>query len=222
MALSRFNTSEYLLRYPSGLFIFRVKVPRDCRPVIPQAELRYSLKTRCFYKARKHLATVLPFVQRLFDDVRHASLATSVVIPGPSIRLSSQGVIQRALLDDSAARISVLPWETPSTTQNDQGPHLANQAKENTATAADEYTGQLQPREGNEENPGNSLETERPRHTTKDQGNPGNSASPVELVETRRQSLSSPVYIISRRSTVTSQSETKSSPTRLSKKAVHR
>lgn len=59
MALSRFHAPEYLLRYPSGLFVFRVKVPRDCRPAIPLAELRYSLKTRCVYTARKHLADVV-------------------------------------------------------------------------------------------------------------------------------------------------------------------
>jgi hypothetical protein len=42
MAFSRFYTPEYLIRYPSGLFIFRIKVPLDCHSSTPQKELRYS------------------------------------------------------------------------------------------------------------------------------------------------------------------------------------
>ena len=59
MALNRFNTPEYFLCYPSGLFIFPVKVPGDCRPSISQAEARYSLKTRVVDTAEKQLAIAI-------------------------------------------------------------------------------------------------------------------------------------------------------------------
>lgn len=63
MALSRFKTPEYLLHYPSGIFVFRAQVPRDRRPVIPLAELRYSLKTRCAYTIVLKLRFAISFLE---------------------------------------------------------------------------------------------------------------------------------------------------------------
>lgn len=86
MGFSHFRTPEYLYRTPSGLFIFRIKVPRDCRPVIRRKELQYSLKTRCIYTARKLVAGVLLLVQDLFNSAlrglyteRTQALATQTI-----------------------------------------------------------------------------------------------------------------------------------------------
>lgn len=70
MGFSRFRVPEYLYQTTSGLIIFRIKVPRDCRPIVRQRELQYSLKTRCIYSARKHLASILPFIQGLYEDIK--------------------------------------------------------------------------------------------------------------------------------------------------------
>ena len=64
------NLPEYIYQTSTGLLIFRMKVPRDCRPQIKKNELQYSLHTRCLYSARKHIATILPFLRGVFDGIR--------------------------------------------------------------------------------------------------------------------------------------------------------
>lgn len=61
---------EYIYQTTTGLLIFRMKVPRDCRPQVGKKELHYSLRTHCIYSARKHIASLLPLLQDLFDGMR--------------------------------------------------------------------------------------------------------------------------------------------------------
>jgi hypothetical protein len=70
MGLSYFKRPEYLYQTSKNLFIFRMKVPADCHPLICKNEVRFSLKTRCLYSAQKHIASILPFLQGTFDGIR--------------------------------------------------------------------------------------------------------------------------------------------------------
>ena len=67
MGFSFLKYPEYLYQTNTGLFIFRMRVPLDCRLTIRQRELQYSLKTHCIYSARKHIASVLPFTKKLIE-----------------------------------------------------------------------------------------------------------------------------------------------------------
>lgn len=70
MGFSTFKTPEYLYQTSTGLFIFRRSIPIDCRSAFSKTELRYSLKTRCIRTARKHLATILSFIDDVFTAIR--------------------------------------------------------------------------------------------------------------------------------------------------------
>ena len=70
MGFVRLRVPEYLYQTTTGLFIFRMKVPHDCFSTIRHRELQYSLKTRCIYSARKHLASILPFIQGLYGGIK--------------------------------------------------------------------------------------------------------------------------------------------------------
>jgi hypothetical protein len=74
MGFSRFRCPEYLLQINTGLLVFRIKVPLECRPLLQQNEIQYSLKTRCVYTARKHIASILPFLKDLFEGIRKGLL----------------------------------------------------------------------------------------------------------------------------------------------------
>jgi hypothetical protein len=74
MGFSIFRPPEYLYQTPTGLFtglfIFRMKVPPYCKPLLNKNELRYSLKTRCVYSARKHIASILPVILGFFEGIK--------------------------------------------------------------------------------------------------------------------------------------------------------
>ena len=66
----KYRFPEYIYQTHTGLLIFRIKVPRDCRPHLNKKELQYSLRTRCVYSARKHIASILPFLHGIFEGIR--------------------------------------------------------------------------------------------------------------------------------------------------------
>lgn len=70
MGFSRFKCPEYLCQTNTGLLVFRIAVPLDCRPTLQKNEIHYSLKTRCIYSARKCIASILPFLKDLFAGIR--------------------------------------------------------------------------------------------------------------------------------------------------------
>ena len=74
MGFFRFRCPEYLIQTNTGLLVFRMKVPLDCRPKLEKKEIQYSLKTRCIYTARKHIASILPFLKDLFEGFRQGLL----------------------------------------------------------------------------------------------------------------------------------------------------
>lgn len=76
MGFFRFRCPEYLIQTNTGLFVFRMKVPLDCRPKLEKKEIQYSLKTRCIYTARKHIASILPFLKDLFEGIRQGIFST--------------------------------------------------------------------------------------------------------------------------------------------------
>jgi integrase len=67
---NRHRYPEYIYQTDTGLLIFRMKVPRDCRSYLCKKELQYSLRTRCIYSARKHIASILPLLQGVFEGIR--------------------------------------------------------------------------------------------------------------------------------------------------------
>ena len=71
--LKRQRLPEYLYQTTTGLLIFRMKVPRDIRQCIKKLELQYSLRTRCVYSARKHIANILPFLNEFFEEARQGA-----------------------------------------------------------------------------------------------------------------------------------------------------
>jgi integrase len=77
MGFSALYTPEYLQQTPTGLFIFRLKVPLDCLPFLSIKELRYSLKTHCIYSARKHIAAILPFLRGVFEGIRQGRFTST-------------------------------------------------------------------------------------------------------------------------------------------------
>lgn len=70
MGFSLSRPPEYLGQNETNLFIFRMKVPLDCQSFLNKKEVKYSLKTRCIYSARKHIASILPFLQAVFEGIR--------------------------------------------------------------------------------------------------------------------------------------------------------
>jgi hypothetical protein len=50
-----------------------MKVPRDCRSQVNRKELQYSLRTRCVYSARKHIASIFPLLQGVFVGIRQGA-----------------------------------------------------------------------------------------------------------------------------------------------------
>lgn len=70
MGFSRFRCPEYLCQTNTGVFVFRIRVPQDCSSLINKHEIRYSLRTRCIYSARKYIASILPFLKDLFKGLR--------------------------------------------------------------------------------------------------------------------------------------------------------
>ncbi len=64
------TTPEYLYQTSTGLFIFRMRVPQDCRSAVGKTELRYSLKTRCIRTAREQLARILRPLNNLFKEIQ--------------------------------------------------------------------------------------------------------------------------------------------------------
>ena len=70
MGFSHFRVPEYLHQTNTGLLVFRMSVPLDCRPTIQKNEIQYSLKTRCIYSARKRIASILPFLREVFEGIR--------------------------------------------------------------------------------------------------------------------------------------------------------
>lgn len=66
----RSHLPEYVFQSKTGLFIFRMKVPHDCQGIIYKKELKYSLRTHCIYSARKHIASLLPLLQGVFEGIR--------------------------------------------------------------------------------------------------------------------------------------------------------
>jgi hypothetical protein len=70
MGFSVLYTPEYLQRTTTGLFLFRLRVPKDCQPDIGKKELKYSLKTRSLREARKITSSILSFLPGVFDNIR--------------------------------------------------------------------------------------------------------------------------------------------------------
>ncbi|MFT5727900.1 MAG: integrase [Desulforhopalus sp.] len=70
MGFSTFRPPEYLYQTKTGLFIFRMSVPLDCRSTFCKTEFRYSLKTRCIRTARKYLSSILSDLKDLIQDIR--------------------------------------------------------------------------------------------------------------------------------------------------------
>lgn len=70
MSFSSFRPPEYLYQTKTGLFIFRMSVPLDYRPVLHKTELRYSLKTRCIRTVRQYLAAILSGINEFFNKIR--------------------------------------------------------------------------------------------------------------------------------------------------------
>lgn len=71
MGFSAFRHPEYLYQTTTGLFVFRIRIPQDCRPTLNnRRELQYSLKTRCIRTARQLLAPVLQFINGVFQGIQ--------------------------------------------------------------------------------------------------------------------------------------------------------
>jgi len=70
MGFSNFYTPEYLQQTSTGLFLFRLRVPKDCLSVIGKAELKYSLKTRSLREARNCTSAILSFLKDIFNEIR--------------------------------------------------------------------------------------------------------------------------------------------------------
>lgn len=76
---------SYTYRTHTGLFIFRLRVPSDCRPSLSNlTELRYSLKTHCPNTARSLVASIVAYINdRIFRAARaHVSISTSSIKDG--------------------------------------------------------------------------------------------------------------------------------------------
>lgn len=75
MGFSRFRCPEYLCQTNTGVFVFRIRVPHDYSYLINKHEIRYSLRTRCTYSARKCIASILPFLKDLFEGIRRGNFS---------------------------------------------------------------------------------------------------------------------------------------------------
>ena len=62
--------ANYLVQYPTGLYVFRLKVPADLRPVIGKTEIRKSLKTHDKLKAQIRAIRLMAVCKNLFNQIR--------------------------------------------------------------------------------------------------------------------------------------------------------
>lgn len=111
MGFSVLYTPEYLQQTSTGLFLFRLRVPKDCQRDIGKKELKYSLKTRSLREARKFTSSILSFLADAFNDIRLG------VIEGDrtaKINHSITEAIRRARLNDSRPYVVYAP-ESPGT-----------------------------------------------------------------------------------------------------------
>lgn len=75
----RLHLPEYITQTNTGLFVFRMKVPSDCRHVLHRSVFKFSLRTRCIYTARKHVASLLQYLDSFFVEVRAGAFVDAPV-----------------------------------------------------------------------------------------------------------------------------------------------
>ncbi len=76
MGFSCFYAPEYLQQTPTGLFLFRIRVPKECRTFLKKNELKYSLKTRSLREARRIVSSILKFLKSLFGSIQLGQITT--------------------------------------------------------------------------------------------------------------------------------------------------
>jgi len=121
---------EYIFQGDTGLFIFRMKVPLDCQSVLNKRELKYSLRTRCLYSARKNLAFILPFLQGVFDGIRQGT-------PSGDIHLIIKNGIRDAIVG--------LPFQFTTVLQTQVTPSHKQEAEPDQHSAVPVLNQQQQP-----------------------------------------------------------------------------
>ena len=62
--------ANYLVQYPTGLYVFRLKVTADLRPVICKTEIRKFLKTNDKLKAQIRAIRFMTVCKSLFNQLR--------------------------------------------------------------------------------------------------------------------------------------------------------
>jgi integrase len=139
MGFSCFRTPEYLYHTNTGLLVFRIAVPLDCRPTIQKTEIHYSLKTRCIYSARKSIASILPFLREVFEGIRQGMYSVlSQVDLGRIIRDGIRESIREPLVNHRITIVvnSVEPVEPENRVSQSFPPRSEHQKAANTAPAA--------------------------------------------------------------------------------------
>lgn len=89
----RLHLPEYITQTDTGLFIFRMKVPSDCRHVLHRSVLKFSLRTRCIYTARKHVASLLQYLDSFFVEVRAGAFVDAPVDVWETLKSDAQQIV---------------------------------------------------------------------------------------------------------------------------------
>lgn len=99
----RLSLPEYIYQTETGLLIFRMKVPLDCRPALKKKELKYSLKTHCVYTGRQHIASILHTTSDIFNRIRQGAYAE---FKAEELNKVLKERIKKAILSSTAFRLT--------------------------------------------------------------------------------------------------------------------
>lgn len=105
MGFSVLYTPEYLHQTTTGLFLFRLRVPKDCQSDIGKKELKYSLKTRSLREARVITSSILSFLTDVFNSIRQGMFQGSCKA---TVSHSINEGIKEARVNKSSPNIAVI------------------------------------------------------------------------------------------------------------------
>lgn len=122
MGFSAFTTPEYLQQSLTGIFVFRFRVPQDCKAFLRKSELKYSLKTRSLREARKRVAAIVDFIEELCNDIRLGKVTEN----GEETIKTFQRFIDIVRCSNGFARWSEKFCSIASSTPLQEGPAVQN------------------------------------------------------------------------------------------------
>ena len=107
----RLHLPEYISQTDTGLLVFRMKVPADCRHVLHKTVLKFSLRTHCVYTARKHVASLLPYFECVFAEMRAGEFDGDLAGIWQTLKAAAQQIIK----DEGLQKVS--RWDSKITSQ---------------------------------------------------------------------------------------------------------